>query len=472
MSKRIALLLLVTALSAAAIYGYFIYPSQQAEDVLDDFLASNPFITASEHGPVVYDVAKGDLKVEKLRISLSAPRSVSLEISLLEAEGISTETDSLTGINNLTLRGIKILTPTGAHRIGEIFATEVKIDTNVLDPAQNITIADIAQAIMSRSVQVTGVKILVEKKAAQISLNKAHLSGYQKGSVEEFQIEGLQAREPNAKSYFSLETLTMKDLDARQALRNLSENQPLSLDQLWARNITLSSFAFQDDDRGPIAVISEIQIKRGNFVGRWPQTANFSMRDMEINTSAATGAVDTSMLRALGYETIQLSTNLMQEWEPEAGRLRLTDGALILNSGGTLSYSFDFNDVDAGFFEAGPMPVKVLGLKMEAAAIGYQDDGLLERIIANSATRSGLSPQQAKTQLLENIRVALSGSPLAPMTDEISIALTELLNKGGKIALTARPDTSVSFANLLQKALSGEVDALQTLNLDVRYSRP
>lgn len=197
---------------------------------------------------------------------------------------------------------------------------------------------------------------------------------------------------------------------------------------------------------------------------------------MTLNADAAGGEAGEALtqgLSLLNYEGLTLKGEGMATYDPDKdivefaankNYFELVDGAKFSFGGKIEGYnaysrevgtSFNFADMAAG---AEPDPDAMMSamsnLVFHDFEFSIDDDSLLNRAFNAAATAQGQDPDEMKSQIgvglaMAPMMVQGSGVDVALVT-EASSALSEFVQKGGKLTIKIAPDTPLAMSSIMQ----------------------
>ncbi|MEM0909047.1 MAG: hypothetical protein AAGJ94_16905 [Pseudomonadota bacterium] len=180
-------------------------------------------------------------------------------------------------------------------------------------------------------------------------------------------------------------------------------------------------------------------------------------------------------LKALGYDTVQLSFEARGSWEAVAGDTTLETAQLAIAGMGRLTLSLDATGLTQSAYQAlrttgadVPSILEALGnVGLSRLTVTINDDGLTERIIATIARENGTTLEGVKS----SARAAVAGL-LAPLGDtpfaaKAQAAAEAFLASPGRMTLSAAPQETVTALQLVSAAMLNPQTLPTLLAIDV-----
>lgn len=196
-----------------------------------------------------------------------------------------------------------------------------------------------------------------------------------------------------------------------------------------------------------------------------------------------------AIINALGYQQLNGSFAMAGSWQPEDGRMALSQYDIQVNDAGTLGLSFDIGGYTREFVSslrelnkqmaANPNPegdasaqqLAVLGLiqqlSFHSAEIAFTDDSLTGKALEVAGAQQGVSAQDA-ANLVKGMLPFVLGQLNAPeLAGQITQAVSAFLDNPQKLRVTAKPAQPVPFAMVIAAGMVSPQDVLRTLGVTV-----
>lgn len=231
-------------------------------------------------------------------------------------------------------------------------------------------------------------------------------------------------------------------------------------------------------------------------------SASASVNDMLLDFTALpddpSNARAKAQMKELGYDTVTLDVSIDGGWNVASGLLNLDSYKFEFEEMGALDlslklggYTVDFarklqeisnrmnavTDKDVQQALSMQLLAEMSALTVEAMTLQVEDNSLTRRVMEMQAKQSGQTAEEMATALPFMAGMMLSQLNIPDFATSVSKAvgtfLTSSLDDRGSIAITAKPDEPVSFAEIMgiaAGARAGNVEAqeiIDRLNLSV-----
>lgn len=255
--------------------------------------------------------------------------------------------------------------------------------------------------------------------------------------------------------------------------------------------IALERFSFRYDGPSPrIASIlpvsvQSVTVEAGKLAGNLiiPRQARMTMRGLTFNAARLQEPDAAEALRELGYDSLQANLDYQYTADEAAQKLDVRVN-LDLADMGALRYEIEFGGVGPLFSTALSRPlweqgidrapenlaavgVAALAMTLNRADLHYEDRSLVSRAITAAARRQGISEEEARARMLNDIEAnrAHFADRLGRQVIDAAIAF---VRRPGVIGISLRPEPPVSYAELAALGLTGNyAELLRRLQLKI-----
>ena len=176
-------------------------------------------------------------------------------------------------------------------------------------------------------------------------------------------------------------------------------------------------------------------------------------------------------VQALGYEQITGSMQMAGSWNPQDGRLELSQYDIAVDKAGKLGMTFDLGGYTPEFLttmqqlsrkigeNAKPGPNKaeatqmlnlMQALTLNGASIRFDDSSITDKVLNFIAQQQGADPAQLKAQTKTIVPFLLASSPIKDeaLKKNIAEAVAAFLDNPKSLTIRAKPATPQPFAIL------------------------
>ena len=226
---------------------------------------------------------------------------------------------------------------------------------------------------------------------------------------------------------------------------------------------------------GKETLIEEIVIHDFDEDNDIPHYLNLSANGVNIEVTTANFGAASTELKKMGYETIKASFDLSYEYSGDSKALELTNLALRIENMGEASLGISLENIDLETVDL-ENPATLMSvtqaLKVKYAQIKFDNDSLIEKLLAMDAKNRGMDVDdlvdQVEADIEEQIKTAKNEG------DEFSVsvlaAMLDFVKDPDSISITIKPEKPISFETLTILAMESENDPtylVKALNLRV-----
>lgn len=201
---------------------------------------------------------------------------------------------------------------------------------------------------------------------------------------------------------------------------------------------------------------------------------SFSVEDLVFDVSTWEEPAE-SQMRALGYERLTLDLVGRGRWEAATGRavvegLRVSAedvGALTVDANLDGLTAATLTELQAGVSDFAQTLTLLQNVTLSGLTVRYSDDGLTQRLLADTAKRANVPPEALVDGLVATIPDALSILNAPGFTEMVASAARTFLDAPGTLTVAAAPAAPVTFAEVLGSALMNPGAIPAILNLEI-----
>jgi hypothetical protein len=193
------------------------------------------------------------------------------------------------------------------------------------------------------------------------------------------------------------------------------------------------------------------------------------------------------ILQALGYEQLEGYMELAGSWQPEDGRMSLSQYDLAIVDAGTIGFTFDLGGYTPDFIAslrelqqqmaASPdgdnsaQGLAIMGLMQQltfhGADISFSDDSLTNKVLEFVAQMQGMKASDIANQAKAVLPFALAQLNNPELTSQASQAVSAYLDNPQTLRIVAEPAEPVPFALIMAGAMSDPMSLTKTLAVGV-----
>ena len=206
-----------------------------------------------------------------------------------------------------------------------------------------------------------------------------------------------------------------------------------------------------------------------------------------VDLSLTQGSDQHAILQALGYERLNGYFEVAGSWQPDGGRLTMSQYDITVVDAGTLGISLDLNGYTPDFIKAlrelqqqmaanpdGDSTAQgfaMLGLMQQlsfhGAEIAFSDDSLTGKVLEFVAQSQGASPADIANMAKAMLPFALAQLNNPELTASATAAVSRFLDDPKVLRITAGPAEPVPFALIMANAMSTPQELTKTLSVRV-----
>ncbi len=242
--------------------------------------------------------------------------------------------------------------------------------------------------------------------------------------------------------------------------------------------LTLSSISLVTEDGVPVP-IERIALSGSDPSASGPRTGSFSLVGLALPPEALDDEDLAAQLAGLGYSGITLNVEGEGSWQAEDGRLDLSRVALEAVDMGVLTLTGDLSGLTEEVLDKlgteDQDPNEALAVLNEvlvsAITVEYRDEGLAERVIAQTAAAQGATPAEFATQMGQAMPMMLSAIEDQAFIREVTEAVTSFLGNPGTLTVSADPQQPLPVSQIVGTAMMAPQTIPTVLGVTVRANR-
>jgi hypothetical protein len=226
---------------------------------------------------------------------------------------------------------------------------------------------------------------------------------------------------------------------------------------------------------GKETVIEEIVIHDFDEDNDIPRYLNLSANGVNIEVTPANFGAASTELKKMGYETIEASFDLIYEYNEDGKALELNNLALHVADMGEASLGISLENIDLENVDLeNPMTLMSVtqALKLKYARIKFDNDSLIEKLLAMDAKNRGMDVDDLVDQLEADIeeQIKTAKNEGDEFSASVLVAMLDFVKDPDSISITIKPERPISFEALTILAMESENDPtylVKALNLRV-----
>ncbi len=288
--------------------------------------------------------------------------------------------------------------------------------------------------------------------------------------VSTLSFEGASARGVNLAPYKNM----TQDLNSVGMGQTMGLGSMLGQMNLYAKpydDMTIGKFDFSNDMLSLLFEGFEGQAKESGGVTKITQIAKPMTFSFLIEPDTPQGKQAYTMLKELGFDTMSFTSSQTQVLDKNKDMMAIENGLLEMKDSFTLNYAYEAEGLNAMIAAADKAEANLSGagsqeeqnmqvmmeslesLKLHSMKISLDDNSIVERGLKLASQMTGQSP--------DVLKVLVKGAPLMLQTQgksklekqlmfDFGNAFAKFVDEGGTLTISMKPETPVSFAELMQ----------------------
>ena len=284
------------------------------------------------------------------------------------------------------------------------------------------------------------------------------IASYEMGKVDRkrldsFTLSGLEVVGPTGG--VTIGTIELKGLNWEQLLPLLHDpdwpskarNASYGVDKFDIRDIGGQSMAALGARLREILLSAHIDIEGGKA------DSVFNITGFELDTDKVKDAQTAGLLKALGYDKLNLSLESSGTGDDKTGVSTLDKLRIFGPQVGELSLNFKLSDLKRPPPSSKPPEVMealqpLLAAKLENLKLSWKDDSLTGRILKVGAAQQGMSAEQMRDGLIMQVKAMSQDYAGTPAVAAAFQAVIDYLNKPGTLTVEFHPPVPTRFGEL------------------------
>jgi hypothetical protein len=212
--------------------------------------------------------------------------------------------------------------------------------------------------------------------------------------------------------------------------------------------------------------------------GTTPMRFSGAAGHFALDLSLIEDASQLAMLEALDLRRMEGRFEVEGNWNPDDGRLVLSQYDMIVDKAGTLGFTLELGGATPDLIRSARDLAKTMGedaddedpaqgLTFHSAAISVDDDSLTGRVLAYVARNQGMKPADIANQAKAVLPFLLLQLNNPELTAQATQAVSAFLDDPKNLTVSARPAQPVPFAMLMATAMMAPADLTRSLGLTV-----
>jgi len=321
--------------------------------------------------------------------------------------------------------------------------------------------------------------LAIDTPEGPFRLGSIKLGRLENGKLQEFAIEGLEARA--AQGPVKLGRFALRSLDIANLLRVASQLGAVSNpapEQLAGLLLLLEGTEIRNltapyRKTGQPVNIDTLTLGWGQFVGPIPTKATAALR-----MSGPVDAADPepfNTLAAAGLKSASINLDLGAAWNEGTQSFAVEPVTVELGGLMTAAARFSFANVPRGVFSLNPLQAAMMAAQINVGSleIAVRDNGGVDLALQQYARKQSMSLDEARRAIVEDIR--LKGAEVAsvnPDTQAIAGAIIYFIeNPRGTLTIKLTPRGRVALMEVVQSLKSAPLEALGRFRVDASNGR-
>lgn len=323
------------------------------------------------------------------------------------------------------------------------------------------------------SFDINGLELKFKEDDGPVSasLESFRLADLWSAGLGEFSIKGLDVLADGNKvksDLFQIRDIGFPTLAALMDAERASEEKDIAgiiaaLPTLGLIEFSGVEFVLED---GPDSKLGLSRLEMGNFINRLPTKVSAVLEDLQMNVSDLDPSARAEFEK-LGYERVNISYVLSLLWD-EATEILSASTNASLAEGGELNADVEIGGVPRSLFE-NPETAQnaVVFLTFNAASVIFDDNSLVDRALTSIASEQGKEPDQLRQELVGALPFVMGALNKPDFVSEVSAAVLKLLNEGGSLTATAKPEAPVSVMQVIAGGATAPGTLVDLLEVEV-----
>ncbi|MEJ1161385.1 hypothetical protein [Prosthecomicrobium sp. N25] len=206
----------------------------------------------------------------------------------------------------------------------------------------------------------------------------------------------------------------------------------------------------------------------GNYVKAIPTSLRMKLANVVIPTALAEDPKARELFDALGYKTLDLSSDVVVRWDEGAGELKVETVSASLADGGTLAFDAALGNVPRALFENPENAQQyAVGMTVKGLGLAYRDASLAERLLKFAAREAKQPPETLRQQAIAAVPALLKDIRDPGLRQKAIDAITAFLRAPRSLTIVTRLPRPLPVTQIVGSAVTGPQQLPNILQLDV-----
>jgi hypothetical protein len=220
------------------------------------------------------------------------------------------------------------------------------------------------------------------------------------------------------------------------------------------QRLSMTGIAMAEGAEAPVISVGELTLAIGEVIEGESSRLVLDARDMEIGVDLAGGARRKALLRALGYERINMDLHLESTVDLEADTWDLAPLIMQVDKVGDFHIEGRFSGISLGGFATSSRRLAASeAARIDRFAMRFENGGLIERALDMQAGMMGVERAQFVEQFLGAVPFMLNFIGNPPFQAKLAAAANDFLRDPRTLTISSSPDSPVALLDILGAAL-------------------
>ena len=214
--------------------------------------------------------------------------------------------------------------------------------------------------------------------------------------------------------------------------------------------IEVAGFAFGTAGELPVT-LDRMLISSGGYINALPTEGEIEFRGLTVPLTIVDGEIR-QVLNRLGFTEFTIDFGIYADWD-EASETLLFDGMHVSIAGaGLIEASFELGGITRAMMDD-PEAVDdaaILGISLNWAEIRVRDESVADRLFQWTAEGNDIPAEQYRREFIAGLPVILGLTIDRSIALEISPTLQAFLREPSELVISARPETPVPLATIME----------------------
>lgn len=247
-----------------------------------------------------------------------------------------------------------------------------------------------------------------------------------------------------------------------------------------AINPTIGRYALERFDvstpRDGRVRLDAVRLEQEGFIGPIPTDVRLAVEGLSVPVALLAEPAEggpppaaAAFLHSLGLDTLALDGRLSVRWDEASEGLAVGPFEIAVSRMGSLSAHLEMDGLPRFVIENPNRPEAALAsLAFSSFRLDYEDDGLVDRLLASAADEAGVDRQVFAASLVAHLRAQLSGLlGDTARVERLADAFGRFLRAPDRLTVAAEPAAPVALAQILGVAAMAPGSILSLIGLTV-----